>query len=38
MLVEKTEAKREDKFVQIRRITIKVLPEFHKLYFESKEL
>ena len=37
-LVEKAEAKREDKFIKKRGITMKVLPEFQKLFVESKEL
>ena len=37
-LVEKAEIKREDRFIKKREITMKVLPEFHKMFFESKEL
>ena len=36
-LVEKAEIKREDRFIKKREITMKVLPEFHKMFFESKE-
>ena len=37
-LIEKAEAKRDDKYIQKRGLTMKVLPEFRKMFIESKEL
>ena len=37
-LIEKAEAKRDDKCIHKRGLTMKVLPEFHKMFIESKVL
>ena len=37
-LIEKAETIRDDKFIQKRGLTMNILPEFNKMFVESKEL